>query len=156
MSALHRLACACLLSGVLGSALAQSGIYTCVDAAGRRLTADRPIAQCSDRIQRELNPSGTLRRTVPPTPTAAERTAREAQERKAAEETQRLAEEKRLQKLLLARYPNQAAHDADRARALANITQPQERKRINARFDEELQRLKALWAETATTSEAQS
>lgn len=153
MPSFHRLAFACLLTGALGTALAQTGIYTCVDAAGRRLTADRPIAQCSDRIQHELNPSGTVRRAVAPTPTAAERAAKEAQERKAAEETQRLAEEKRVQKLLLMRYPNQAAHDADRAKALANITQPQERKRINARFDEELQRLKLLWTEAAAAAE---
>ncbi|OYX12745.1 MAG: DUF4124 domain-containing protein, partial [Acidovorax sp. 32-64-7] len=27
-------------------------IYTCVDRQGRRLTADRPIAECLDREQR--------------------------------------------------------------------------------------------------------
>lgn len=156
MHAIHRLACACLLSGALGAALAQTGIYTCVDASGKRLTADRPIAQCADRVQHELNPSGTVRRIVGPAPTAAERAAKEAQERKDLEQSQRLAEERRMQKLLLIRYPNQAAHDADRARSLANITQPQERARINARFDEELQRLKSLWTEAQSTSEARS
>ena len=54
------------------------------------------------------------------------------------------------------RYPNQAAHDADRARSLANVTAPEERKRINARFDEELQRLKALWTEAQGTNQARS
>jgi hypothetical protein len=156
MRTIHRLACACLLSGALGAAAGQTGIYTCVDAGGRRLTADRPIAQCSDRVQHELNPSGTVRRVLTPAPTAAERAAKEAQARKAQEQEQRMAEEKRLQKLLVLRYPNQAAHDADRARSLANITQPQERARINARFDEELQRLKPLWTEARETSEARS
>jgi hypothetical protein len=36
----------------VGSVWAQSpsigGIYTCVDAKGRKLTSDRPIAECAD------------------------------------------------------------------------------------------------------------
>ena len=48
-------------------------IYTCVDRQGRRLTADRPIAECLDREQRELNSSGTTRRVIQPTMTASER-----------------------------------------------------------------------------------
>lgn len=155
MRTVHRLACACLLFGVLGSAVAQTrSIYTCTDAKGRRLTADRPIAECNDREQRELAPNGRLRRTVGPTLTAAESAAKEAQDRKAAEEAQRVAEEKRQQKLLVVRYPNQAAHDAERARALANVTHPEERKRINARYDEELQRLKLLWRESSAADAA--
>ena len=155
MRTVHRLACACLLFGLLGGALAQTrSIYTCTDAKGRRLTADRPIAECNDREQRELSPTGRLRRTVAPTLTPAEYAAKEAQDRKAAEDAQRVAEEKRQQKLLVVRYPDQAAHDAERARSLANVTHPEERKRINARYDEELQRLKLLWRESAAPSEA--
>src|SRR3954469_8673155 len=121
MSRPLRLACASLLLGAAGVVSAQSGIFVCTDAKGHRITADRPIAECSDREQRELRPTGTVRRVIPPTPTAAERVVLEEQERKAAEERQRLAEQKRLQKLLVARYPNQAAHDADRAKALRAV-----------------------------------
>ena len=32
---------------------AVGGIYTCVDATGRRITSDRPIMSCIDREQRE-------------------------------------------------------------------------------------------------------
>ena len=57
-----------------GDAAAGVGIYSCVDARGRTITADRPIADCSDREQRELNPSGTVKRKVEPTPAMSSRT----------------------------------------------------------------------------------
>lgn len=93
-------------------------IYTCVDAKGRRLTSDRPIIECLDREQRELSGTGTLRRTLPPTPTAQERALMAERERKAADEKQRLTDERRAARALLNRYPNRAAHDAERVKAL--------------------------------------
>ena len=60
-----------VLLSLAASATAQTaGIYTCVDAKGRKITSDRPIADCIDREQVELNPSGTVRRKVGPTLTA--------------------------------------------------------------------------------------
>ena len=210
MPGLARLACACLVAGALTGAWAE-GIYMCVDAQGRRITSDRPIRECVDREQKEFNPSGTVRRVVPPTPTATERAAIEARERKAAEEQQRIAEQKRVQKVLVARYPNQAAHDADRAKALQAVedviasaqkrvaelreerkamereaefykapqqrppklmrqfedndqqlaaqqrfiaAQDEEKKRITARFDDELAQLKQLWAQKQAAASA--
>jgi hypothetical protein len=181
-----------------------NGIYTCVDAQGRKLTSDRPIASCVDREQKVLNPSGTVKARIGPTLTTAERAEQEAREKKEAEERFRQAEEKRRDRALLARYPNQAAHDKERADALAQLAtvrqaaishvqdllkqrqkvddemefykkdpskappqlrrqseevaqslaaqgrfladQDAEIKRVNARFDEELTRLKQLWA----------
>jgi hypothetical protein len=210
-----RLACTCLLAGALGAAWAQSpsvsGIFTCVDGKGRRYTSDRPIPECADREQRELNASGTVRRVLAPVPTASERAVIEERERKATEERQRQAEQKRIEKLLVARYPNQQVHDGDRAKALQAVqeamnsgqkrivelreerkkaeqeaefhkhktreqwppqlkrqfedndqqlaaqqrfiaAQQEERQRIAARFDEELVRLKRLWAQGQTAS----
>ncbi|MFZ3084296.1 DUF4124 domain-containing protein [Rhodoferax ferrireducens] len=97
------------------------GIYTCVDARGRTLTSDRPIPDCSDREQKVLNPSGTVRAKVGPILTAQERAALDAREKAAQEERARLNEEKRRDRALLARYPNQAVHDKERAEALAQI-----------------------------------
>lgn len=97
---------------------AAGGIYTCVDRNGRRLTADRPIAECADREQRELSPSGVTRRQIGPTLTEVERTALEAQRRKEAEERARVVEERRRERVLVARYPNKAAHDVERAAAI--------------------------------------
>lgn len=197
---------------VIGTALAAVGmaasaqrIYSCVDAQGRRITSDRPIMACLDREQKEHNPSGTVRKVVPPSLTASERAEIEARERKAIEEKQRSEEDRRRERALLGRYPNQAAHDAERTKALAAVQevidaalkrtedlrqqraelakeaeeyradpskmppklrrqldenaqmmegqarflthQEEEKRRINAQFDQELARLKALWAQ---------
>jgi hypothetical protein len=192
-----------------GSAWGQQGIYLCVDAAGKRLTSDRPMIECLDREQKELNASGTVRRTVPPSMTAVERAAQEERDRRAAEERQRLGEDRRMQRALLTRYPNQAAHDTEREKALGTQQetldsarrreeelrgerrqiqadtehyktpaewparlkrqldvndqqlaaqqrvvngQQDELKRITRRFDEELARLKLLWAQGPGTA----
>ena len=99
-----------------------SGVYTCVDAKGRKLTADRPIPECTDREQKVLNPSGTVKLKVGPTLTAQEKAEQELKDRKAAEELSRLAEEKRRDRALLTRYPNKATHDKERAEALEQIS----------------------------------
>jgi hypothetical protein len=98
-----------------------SGVYTCVDAKGRKLTSDRPIPECNDREQRVLNPSGTLKQTVSPTLTAKEQAALEVKEKQALEERNRIAEERRRDKALLIRYPNKAMHDKERIEALGQI-----------------------------------
>lgn len=207
-AALRPLTVALALCLLAGAAVAQSGggggIYSCIDSKGRRLTSDRPIPECLDREQRELGKSGVVKRVVPPSYTAEERAKLEAQRK--AEELQRarVAEEKRRDKALLVRYPNQAMHDKERADALLQIDevvgavtkrqealarqrkeidielefyqgdvnkapswlkrkledneqqvqiqkrflaeQAQEKQRINGRFDEELAKLKQLWA----------
>jgi hypothetical protein len=195
---------------LLGTWLPQvwaQAIFTCVDAKGRRLTADRPIAECLDREQKELNASGTLKRKIGPTLTAEERAAEEEKAKQASEERNRQLEEKRRERALLTRYPNKATHDAERVKALASVddaivaakksrgelaaqrkrqdvelefykrdpskvpavlkrqveeteqhiaaqqrfieNQDSEKKRVNARFDEELVILRQLWAQRA-------
>lgn len=192
-----------LLACMLGEAAAQ-GIYTCVDKRGRRLTSDRPIPECMDREQKELNASGTVRRTHGPALTAKERAAEEEKVKQAALEKQRAAEDDRRDRALVARYRDQAAHDRERALALENnervladarkrvedlqkqqsslkaeasshnndparmpaglkrrleeneqqlgvqkrmlANQEEEKQRVEARFDEELARLKVLWS----------
>ena len=188
-----------------------AGIYSCTDARGRTLTADRPIAECIDREQRELSPSGTTRRRIEPTYTARELAEREDRAREAALQAARLTDERRRERALLVRYPNAEVHDRERAEALVQIDaviqaakkrlvelaedrkrideelefykhdvskapgavrrklednaqsvavqnrfigeQEDEKKRVNARFDEERVRLKQLWSgETATTT----
>ena len=202
---------AVLLLGLPTVTLAQAqtqpttqGIYTCVDAKGRTLTSDRPIADCIDREQKVLNPSGTVKAKLGPTLTAHERSELEAKERAQMEEQARLNEEKRRNRALLVRYPNKAVHDQERAAALEVFEygdelarqraplveemefykknpvkappalrrqldevgqsiaiqvrfiadQDAEIKRVNGRFDEELVRLKQLWAQQAGTPAA--
>lgn len=114
----HVIVAGVLWGGLLAQASAQ-GIFTCVDAKGRRLTADRPIMECLDREQRELGPTGIVRRKIGPELTAQERAVEEEKARRAADERQRAAEDKRRDRALLTRYPDQPAHDKERALALA-------------------------------------
>lgn len=109
---------ASLLCGLLGSAVAQ-GIYTCVDDKGRKLTADRPIAECIDRPQKELNPSGTVRRVLIPPPPPKTRAALLAEEK--AEAEARL--EKRRDGDLRIRYPNRTSHDKARVTAHEQVSE---------------------------------
>lgn len=98
---------------------AQSGIYTCTDDRGRRITSDRPIPECLHRPQRELTPSGTTKRIIPPTPTALELEQMVAREREAELVRQRALSAMRRDQAMLTRYPNPAAHAAERGEALA-------------------------------------
>lgn len=98
-----------------------SGIYTCVDDAGRRLTSDRPIPQCTHKQQRVLNRDGSLKTILPPTLTAEERAEKEAQERKAAELRAAQADAVRRDRNLMNRFPDRAAHDKARTAALDTV-----------------------------------
>lgn len=124
---LHRLAKGVLLTLLAGltSTYAQQtvtqGIYTCVDARGRKLTSDRPIAECRDREQQILNPSGTVKDRVGPTLTARERQEQEVKDKLAREERALQLEEKRRDRALLVRYPSKVVHDRERAEALNQI-----------------------------------
>jgi hypothetical protein len=105
----------------LGATAAWAQIYTCVDAKGRKLTSDRPIAECADRDQKELNSNATVKRTVKPTMTAEEQRTFDEKAKNEAEETARAAEEKRKNRALLIRYPSRAAHDKERVETLAQV-----------------------------------
>ena len=95
------LACGLLLPA--WAQAAEGSIFTCVDAHGRKFTSDRPIVECLDREQRELNQNGTVRRIIGPSLTASERAAVEERERKLAQDRQRQADERRVEKVLLLR-----------------------------------------------------
>jgi hypothetical protein len=100
---------------------ARSSVYTCVTSQGRRLTSDRPIPECNDREQRVLGRDGTVLRVVQPSLTAEERAAKEAAEQRAAAERAAQAEVARMDRNLLRRYPNEAAHNKARASALGDV-----------------------------------
>lgn len=99
------------------------GIFTCIDAQGRRLTSDRPIAACTDREQRILNADGSLRQILPPTLTAEERIAHEAREREKAAERAAHQEARRRDRNLLIRYSSEPVHRKARVEALDDVRQ---------------------------------
>lgn len=133
---------ACVALGLLiaGEAAAQSGqqpingTYSCTDSNGRKLRSDRPIAQCNDREQTVLNPSGTVRARVGPTMTAQERAEAEAKRKADEEEKAAAFDERRRERALLIRYPSRDVHDRERGQALAQVADVVDaaRKRIEA------------------------
>ena len=112
-----------IAAGCISSIAAAQSIYTCVDGNGRKLTSDRPIAECMDRVQRELSPQGTTRRVMGPTLTAQELAVQEQKEKVAADVRNLALEEKRRDRALRLRYPTKAAHDRKRAQAIEQINE---------------------------------
>lgn len=110
-----------LVTTVSATATHAAGIYSCVDATGKRYTSDRPIAECLDREQRVLNKDGSQRQTLPP--------RMNAEERALAEERQRLQDQAqaaqkdavRRDRNLMLRFPDEAAHDKARDSALDDL-----------------------------------
>ncbi len=112
-----------LILGIESGALAQRAdqgpaTYTCTAPDGRRLTADRPIAECTSREQRVLNSDGSLRAILPPFLSPEERAAKEAADRKAAAERSAQLDAIRRDRNLMTRFPNEAAHKRARGDAL--------------------------------------
>jgi hypothetical protein len=100
---------------------AAPGIYTCVDASGKRLTSDRPIVDCIDREQRVLNADGSVKQTLTRTLTAEERAEKEAREREAASQQVTRQDAIRRDRNLMIRFPNEAAHLKAREAALDDV-----------------------------------
>jgi hypothetical protein len=92
-----RLALLCLLAPAL--ALAQTKIYICKDAAGRTLSSDRPIAECSSRPVREMDRNGITRREI-----AAPLTAEEKKKAEEEARTRHAEEDAMADRAILARF----------------------------------------------------
>ena len=97
---------------------ATAPIYSCVDASGKRLTSDRPIPECRDRVQQSRGTSGAVIGEIPPTPTPEERANAEAKAREEQIEREKAREAIRRDSNLLKRFPNEAAHRKAREAAL--------------------------------------
>ena len=106
------LALACTFAGA-------AQIYTCTDpATGKKLTSDRPIAECNAVTQRVLNSDGSVKESKPPTLTADERAADEARELDEKRKRVILQDAVRRDRNLLVRFPNDAVHLKAREAAL--------------------------------------
>ncbi|MEO5844204.1 MAG: hypothetical protein ABIQ33_05135 [Caldimonas sp.] len=88
---------------------------------GKRLTSDRPIPECVHKEQRELNPDGSLKRIIAPTPTADEVAAREQQDRDAKAEAAAKGDALRRDRNLMQRFPDEEAHRKAREKALDEL-----------------------------------
>ena len=95
-----------------------AGIYSCTTPDGRRLTSDRPIAECASREQRILNADGSFRATLPPFLSPEDRATQEARDRKAAADRATQNDAIRRDRNLMQRFPNEAVHSRARNTAL--------------------------------------
>ncbi len=110
-----------LASGTLAANGAEQGtIYSCRDRAGRTITSDRPIPECSDRAVRELGPSGILKREIAAPLTPEQQRAKEIDDRNKRVADDAAREKKRRDSALLAAYSNEAQIESARHRALAD------------------------------------
>jgi len=110
-------------AGAFGARAADSPktyIFQC-EVNGKKVTSDRPIAECANKEQRQLNPDGSLYRFVKPIPTPDET---EEMERKERERLAALANQNdavRRDRNLMQRFPNEAAHKKARDKALDDL-----------------------------------
>jgi len=112
----------CLTAALASEAWAAGApIYSCIDANGKKLTSDRPIAECANRDQKLLNADGSVRMIVPPTPTSDESAEAEVAERRAAIERAAQQDAVRRDRNLMLRFPNEAAHRRAREAALDDV-----------------------------------
>jgi len=115
---------ACVSAAALAQATGQasgSEVYTCIDRNGRRITSDRFIPECGDREQRVLDASGAERRRIGPALSEHERSAQEAERRKRAQVKAQELADRRAERVLITRYPDEAAHRAERQSALSQV-----------------------------------
>ncbi|MES2088372.1 MAG: hypothetical protein V4532_00085 [Pseudomonadota bacterium] len=117
--------CAVLVCGLAAlwslPGLAATGIYSCDDGKGHKLTSDRPIQECLDREQRMLNKDGSHRATVPPRMTAEEEAVYDDRQRKKAASEAALKDAVRRDRNLMMRFPDEVAHNKGRVAALDDL-----------------------------------
>ena len=93
-------------------------IYQCIDANGKKITSDRPVRECANAPQSQLNPDGSLNRIVPPPMTDDERAEAERKDRETKVATSAKNDAIRRDRNLMQRFPDEATHRKARAKAL--------------------------------------
>jgi mannitol-1-phosphate/altronate dehydrogenase len=111
--------------GLLGAQSAAAAIYSCTTPDGRRLTSDRPIAECSALEQKIHRRDGSVRDRLPPALSPEQVAAQELKRREEAVARAAVADATRYDRNLLARYPNKKAHDKARQVALDDLSKAQ-------------------------------
>jgi hypothetical protein len=107
-------------SGAAAADGARTYIYQC-ELNGKKVTSDRPIPECINKDQRQLNPDGSLRSIITPTLTDDERAEKERLDRE--REVERVAKNDaiRRDRNLMQRFPNEAEHNKARMKALDDL-----------------------------------
>lgn len=95
-------------------------IYRC-EIDGKRITRDRLIDECRNKVQQLLNADGSFNREIPPTLTIEEREKQELADRDREIKESRVKQEARVDRNLMQLYPNEAVHRKARDRALVEF-----------------------------------
>jgi hypothetical protein len=106
---------------VLGSAVVQAQMYSCVTASGRRIDSDRPPPECADRTIKVMRLDGTPMPSIEPPPTSEERKKRELEEKRRIEEDELKLQQKRSDRSLLETYGTVEEIEAHRRRFLSDL-----------------------------------
>jgi len=107
----------CLTALAMAPATAQQRMYKCVDSKGKTYYTQIPPPECLGRDTQEINKAGMLKKAERPV-SPAELQAREAEQKKKLEESDKGKEERRKNAALLATYPSERDIEDARARAL--------------------------------------
>lgn len=92
-----------------GLSTAQAQIFSCKDAAGKTIAADRQIPECSDRQVRVLSPNGVHKRVIPAPLTTEQKQAQLAEEQQRKYKEAARAQQRQQDRAILLRYQNE--HD---------------------------------------------
>jgi chromosome segregation ATPase len=96
-----------LISLMLPLAAQAQTIYTCKDGTGKTFTSDRLIPECANRLVREMDKNGIVRREIPPPLTAEQKRQKQQEEERLKAEAAALEEQKQADRAMLARYRNE-------------------------------------------------
>ena len=107
----------CLTALAMAPATAQQRMYKCVDSKGKTYYTQIPPPECLGRDTQEINKAGMLKKAERPV-SPAELQAREVEQKRKLEESDKGKEERRKNAALLATYPSERDIEDARARAL--------------------------------------
>ncbi|HJV87298.1 MAG TPA: DUF4124 domain-containing protein [Noviherbaspirillum sp.] len=110
--------------------MASAQIYQCKDASGRTLTSDRPIAECADRVMRELDSKGLVRREILPPPIAEQKQQLRAQEAQRKADEAAAEEQRRNDMAIRARYRSESDVELARKRAIEPVEEQIKREKL--------------------------
>lgn len=106
------------LSLALLPVCSQAQIFTCKDAAGRMLSADRPIQECANRPMREISREGWVRREIAAPLTAEQKRQLQLQDEQRKAQQVALEEQRQFDRVLMMRYSSEASIETARKREL--------------------------------------
>lgn len=96
-------------------------IFVCKDAAGRTYTSDILMQECKDRLVKELDKNGIVRREIAAPLTEEQRKQKQLEDERRRVEEAAIVQQRQADKAMLARYRNEKEIETARQRNLEPI-----------------------------------